>query len=75
MRDKEDIFVDVFLDDEPRSAPQSQSFSLSYGVEPVSLVLTHFTTGVDFYDIARTSSEESTDKISIVDFSEEADSL
>lgn len=39
MRDIDDVLLDVFLDDEPRTATEAHAFALADGVEPVAFVL------------------------------------
>ena len=73
--DVDDVTPDVFLDDEPRAAAQSQSFPLADGVEPIAVVLAQHFAGLQLHDLARPASEVTLDEIVVVDFSQETDAL
>ena len=75
MTDVENIILSVFLHDEPRAAPESETFALSDGMEPVSFMLTNFLSGLQFDDIPRLLSDIAPDILIVVDVSQEADAL
>ena len=75
VADIENIFSHVFLDDEPRSATESESFALSDGVEPQSAVLADALSRLPFDDVAGLLAEITADIFCVVDITEEADPL
>ena len=50
--DVDDVTLDVFLDDEPRSAAQSQPFALPDGMEPITVVLAQYLACFQFDDFS-----------------------
>ena len=75
MRDIDDVLLDVFLDDEPRTATQSHAFALADGVKPVALVLANEFACLQLYDIAWQLAQIAAQVVVIVDFAQEADAL
>lgn len=75
VTDVEDVLFEVLFYHEPRSAAKPEAFTLTYRVEPITLVLAHFLSCLNFYDIAYFCAEEAAHKVAVVYFSEKANSL
>ena len=75
VADVEDVAVDVLPDDEPRAAAEAEALALSDGVEPVALVLSDLTAGLQLDDIANALADEAAHVVVVVDVAEEADAL
>ena len=63
------VFIYVFADNEPRSAAQSQSFALSYGVEPISFVSADPFSCLHFNDGSFFLAQKAAKEVIIIDFS------
>ena len=75
VRHIKSIAFDVFADNEPGAAAQSQTFSLPDGMEPITFMFTQFFTRFEFYDITLFFSQIIPDKLVVIDISQEADTL
>ena len=75
MRYVDDVLLNVFLDDKPRSTTESHTFALSDGVEPVAAMLANLLACFQFDDVARLFTEIATDIVVVVDLAQEADAL
>ena len=71
----QDVLFRIFFDNEPRTATQPQSFPLSDGVEPESFVGAQLPAGFQFDNLSLFFSQETADKIVVVDFPKETDAL
>ena len=71
----QNIVIHILLDDEPRSTAKAQSFALTDGMEPQSLMFADTLSGLHFNHIASFFAQISTDVIIIINLSKKADSL
>src|SRR3712207_5559302 len=49
----ENVLFYILLDDEPRTAPQTEPLALPYGMEPQSAVLAYLVSRLEFDNVAR----------------------
>ena len=69
------VFLNVFLDNKPRTATEAEALSLADGVKPIAVVSANLAPRFKLNDIAFLLSEELAEKTAVIDFSEEADAL
>ena len=65
--DVDDVPFDVFLDDKPRSAAQSQTLALPDGVEPIAVVLAKHLAGFQLDDLSGPFTQVALDEVIIID--------
>ena len=75
LRDVNNVVFGVFFYHKPRSAAQSEAFTLPDGVEPESLVPAKFSASLEFDDVAFPLADVFADIIVVVYLSQEADAL
>lgn len=69
------VFLNVFLDNKPRTATEAEALSLADGVKPIAVMSANLAPRFKLNDIAFLLSEELAEKTAVIDFSEEADAL
>lgn len=72
---EDNIAFNVFLDYEPRPTTQAKPFALTYGMEPIAIVLPKYFAGLALDDPPRFRAEGATNEFIIVHLAEEADAL
>ena len=75
MRDVDNVVLNVFLDNKPRTSAQPHALSLSVGVEPVPFVVSDEFASLQLYDVALLLSQIAAQVVVIIDFAQKADAL
>ena len=71
----ENILRNVFLNNEPGSAAKAETFALSNGMEPQTLVFSYLLSGFKLNNVARLFTEITSYILVIINVSEEANAL